>query len=290
MARARQAAGSRVPGGPAEQLQIGHHRLQLVVEVVRDRPGHAAQAFGLLQLPVPVGQFLPVALRLAAAGDVPGDADQVRLAVDGQHPGRDQADEARAVLAPEAELPVLAGPLRLEVGHERAVVLRTLPDAQSSPGPAGQFGPGEAGQGGEAGVGVHQPVVLQADDEGRIGAGVEDPLQVLLVLQVRRAQALVQHEDEAEGPEVAGQGRHHEGEGLEPGILGIGMDRSGAQGDQDVQGRVAAVHEKDGGGELGRGGKPPALAGEEAAGDQEGEQADGGGHRHGAAGDRRCYE
>jgi hypothetical protein len=52
------------------QLQVPHHRAQLVIERVGDGPGHAAQAFRLLELPVCRFQFFLVRFRLLAPGDV----------------------------------------------------------------------------------------------------------------------------------------------------------------------------------------------------------------------------
>ncbi len=46
-----------------------HYGLELVVEVVGNGPGHAAQAFSILKLPVQCLQFFPLRLRLAAISD-----------------------------------------------------------------------------------------------------------------------------------------------------------------------------------------------------------------------------
>ena len=44
--------------------------MKLIVEVMRDDPGHAAQAFRFLELPVLILQFFPLRLRLLVRDDI----------------------------------------------------------------------------------------------------------------------------------------------------------------------------------------------------------------------------
>ena len=52
------------------QFQIPDHRTKFVIEVVGNGSGHAAQAFGLLKLPVLDFDYCLLLFRLLALGDV----------------------------------------------------------------------------------------------------------------------------------------------------------------------------------------------------------------------------
>ena len=173
--------GLGVPGG--HQLQVGHHRLQLVVEVVCDGAGHAGKALGLLDLTGPGLQLGPLGLHPLAWADVANHEDEpVRPALCVRDEAAVHLDAEKAAVLAQGPVFARARLLSLEhaldVGADPIPILRchAVQDAhpQTLAGSIPEHGIGHRGD--------HQDAALQVGDRDVIGGGVEDGAIGLLAL------------------------------------------------------------------------------------------------------------
>jgi len=110
------------------------------------------------------------------------------------------------------------------------------------------------------------------------------PAPIGLGIQAVRVQALVQDQDEAEGPQGAGDGGQEEGHHLDQGVVLVRAQGGLGQGDPGQDQEEAGVEGEDGGGETGRPDEAAAPGPQEGRGRGQVEEGDEPGDQGGAHG------